>query len=164
MRFAALLVLGACGSWTPQYKGQFVAEHGGPPEIPVTDDAVTASGTHGISLAGGRHLGAVYAHEKHRVNAVRAAARLAAEAGGTHIVLRGAAVMQVVSSQLTQRETSTDPLAGKPRFSQPAVHRTQTTDDDVRAIFDVYRVEPGRWSELHELMRPFPRGAPAALR
>jgi hypothetical protein len=153
------LLLCACAS--AQDPTHFVYATGGRPTPAVTEMAVPVRGVQGVLAADGHYLGTVYTRAGGRVTAVRNAARAAAAAGGTHIVLRRADVTQVERSGVEfRRDAQVVKVDTNSPYTPPQRAELRQTssvsDSDVSAVFDVFRVAPDRWGDLHEGIRPLP--------
>jgi hypothetical protein len=144
---ALLIALVACNSWVGVPPVSFVpaSTYSVQTQFPLTKQAITVRGVESVLAAGGRYLGIVISDGRGTnpsVAAVRYAASKAAEIGGTHILLRQARV---------DKKTKTTAMVG-----QKMEGYVETRDDEVHAVFDVFRVEPDRWGMLHPQMRPIP--------
>ncbi len=140
---AAGVVLG-CGSYVAPPTSRFEASPVATTQPQIAEIAITVRGTEGVFAAGGSYLGIVISESSGSdVAIVRDAARKAARVGGTHILLRQANIDRVEHSVS---------LVGRP--GDPSRRFVPVATREVTAVFDVFRVEPDRWSLLHPQMRP----------
>jgi hypothetical protein len=142
MRWLLVLLIG-CHSYVtgsaPEHS-TFVPTAGAARAPQIATRAITIRSIDGVLAAGGVHLGVVTAEGSgSAIRFVRDAAWAAALAGGTHIILRDSKVIHV---------DSTTQLPGI-EARNPGVKR-----DEVRVVFDVFRVERDHWNMLEPQLRP----------
>lgn len=154
-----LVAVIGCASPTVPTAGFLAVHSAASVAAPVTDKAITVRGVQGVLAANGRYLGQVWVRNdgyRSRVEAVREATRVAASAGGTHIMLSNAEVTRAETTRYVHPDYVRPDGIQRTENQRQRLSSTETYDSEVRATFDVFRVEPKDWEQLQPPLRPLP--------
>jgi hypothetical protein len=155
--FLLAALLSACAA-TAHFHSRTGADY-----APVAIRAIACSEdeARAVTAAGGIPIGTVDAKAL-AVNATEGdltdkAAKVAADRGGTHVVLTARGIESFTYAQPGQSETVCQRVEGGRDCQTTYTPPSETTVEKPTAAFVVFRVPPEKWTALPESLRPAPR-------